>query len=481
MEAYCTFVTGGLGGTAGGILYGDPTTFCQMFELLRIPRSALSELFRDWVGFRDLCRLDSAVCCGSERSQLLNFFRSSALVVSITDLSGGSSEGTSSLIEWLIRRGIKGREWVLDGDSEPRLIGELAANTGGPHVRSLHLSNAKEETAGILSTVFAKCKKIVNVRIENSEHWTGLSAVRGEAELSLQELSVVNCGTGSALHFKRSNFANLERLYLVGGYTANTVLNLLAAAPNLKDLRLRHTPVNNTVFELLVTRSQSLHTLMLLGCGELTIEAVSSLVPGCVSLKTLVVSSCHKLTSIASFAHCKLLERLQVDVTNTQGLSEIARSCGATLLQLSLVNLKFSGDEDLLVVAEHCKRLTELELCRCRGVTAVALVQLVSSLSALKELILDECDAVTDTVLIAIAEHLPQLEFLGLFKSSGYTENGALALIKLLRSLRKLAIDSQHVIFSHIVMSLWQERMPGLEVCGFSTPTTNCRELHSWG
>jgi hypothetical protein len=141
-------------------------------------------------------------------------------------------------------------------------------------------------------------------------------------------------------------------------------------------------------------------------------------------------------------------------------MRDVVQRSGATLLQLSLASLNFVSDVDLFVVAEHCKRLTELELSACTGFTSAALARLVSSLPALKELALDECNAVTDPVLIAIAEHLPQLEFLNLSKSRGYTKKGPLALSESLRCSRRLAIEPNHAILTRAIVTMWEEIPP---------------------
>jgi hypothetical protein len=443
----------------------------QMFELVRLPQRALSVILGSWISGSALCRLDSAVCRGSERPQFLDFLKY-ALILLSTGVPGANAEVTNLCLKWLVRRGIKARHWIFSHDLGPCLFRDLAEHTGGPHVRSLTLSNMEEETGEALHAVFAACKRISTVSFENVQHWTGLSALRGEAELSLQELLIVNCGTRSRLEIKGRTFTNLQRLYLVGGYTASTLSALIMAAPNVTDLRLRQSLVDNSVFEALAERAMVLQTLMFVQCNVVTLDA---LVPACASVKTLVVSSSSLLLSTTIFAHCTLLERFQLHSTSVLGMRDVVQRSGATLLQLSLAALNFVSDVDL--VAEHCKRLTELELSACTGFTAAALVRLVSSLPALKELVLDECNVVTDAVLIAIAEHLPQLEFLTLFKSRSYTEDGALALIKSLRRLRKLAVEPSNAIFSSAVVA----KLPGLLLREYNRPATTCCELHSWG
>jgi hypothetical protein len=447
-----------------------------MFEFVRLPQRALSVILGSWISGSALCRLDSAVCRGSERPQFLDFLKY-ALILLSTGVPGANTEVTNLCLKWLVRRGIKARHWIFSHDLAPCFFRDLAEHTGGPHVRNLTLSNMEEETGEALHAVFAACKRISTVSFENVQHWTGLSALRGEAELSLQELLIVNCGTRSGLEIKGRTFTNLQRLYLVGGYTAPTLSALIMAAPNVTDLRLRQSLVDNTVFEALAERAIVLQTLMFVQCNVVTLDA---LVPACASVKTLVVSSSSLLLSTTVFAHCTLLQRFQLHATSVLGMRDVVQRSGATLLQLSLASLNFVSDVDLFVVAEHCKRLTELELSACTGFTSAALARLVSSLPALKELALDKCNAVTDPVLIAIAERLPQLVFLNLFKSRGYTEKGALALSEPLRCLRRLAIEPNHAIFTRAIVTMWEENSPGLWLWERNSAPTNCVQLHSW-
>jgi hypothetical protein len=131
-------------------------------------------------------------------------------------------------------------------------------------------------------------------------------------------------------------------------------------------------------------------------------------------------------------------------------------------------------------VGENCHCLQELELSSCRGVTAACLIRLASSLTLLQDLLLADTQTVTDNVLTAIATHLPQLKTLNLFNSTGYTENAAHTLIHSLTCLRRFAIEPKHAVFTSLVLGLWMDRLPGLEVNVAHRCTPGCEKLYTW-
>jgi hypothetical protein len=421
--------------------------------------------------------------CQSSRLCYLASISSSALILNTTRLPTTNTELTSQFLDWVAKRQVKAREWVFQHDLELSLVVDFAERVGGPHVRTLSLNELKQVTEGKFCTVFLTCKGITQVSITNTEHWTGLSALRGEAERVLEGLSIVNCGTKAALQLKRHRFASLRRLCLVGDYTAATVNSLLSAAPNLVALRMRRTLVDEVGLQILANRANSLETLMLCDCSAISDSAVSTLTPACARLKTLSVAGCTQLTggSIEAFAACcPLLECFQLTDRSTAGLSAIVQNRGATLLQLSLSGLKFESEDALMAVAQHCHNLQDLEYCNCKGVTSDCLVQLVSSeLPLVRNLMLVGCK-MSDAVLIAVATHLSKLEFLNLSASSGYTSNGALRLIRSLNHLRRFAVQPTHAVFNGVVLGLWKDRLPSLAVVSDNRCTPNCEKLYAW-
>jgi hypothetical protein len=356
-----------------------------MFDLLRLPQSVLSLILRNWIESRDLGRVDSAVCCRTERPQFLNFLTSASFVLNKIGLTATSSrDKANQFLDWAIKREVKAKSWSFSHDLEPYQTAEFAQQTGGPHVRTLTLRGLKGETAGIFVSVFGVCKGITIVALKNTAHWGGLSALRGEAQQSLQELYVYRCGTSNAPQFNRNNFPSLQRLYLIGGYAASTVNSLLQAAPNLTDLRLKYTLVDDIGLQTLATRARNLNILTLWECDSVTDPVIALLASSCVSLQTFSIVGCRNVTvfGLEDFAcSCNPLTRLKLKSTKTSALGAFALRCGATLLYLSLEG---PSEEGILAVGLLCDNLRELELRDCRSITAGCLVPVMSSLPNLR-------------------------------------------------------------------------------------------------
>jgi hypothetical protein len=246
-----------------------------------------------WIGRRDVGRLDSALCSRSSRLHYLAFVSSNTLIFDTTIVANISAELAGQYLQWMMKRNVKAREWVFQHDLELSLIVDFTESLGGTHVRTLRLTGVKQDTEGMFCTVFLTCKGITQVSITNTEHWTGLSALRGEAERALEGLSVVNCGTKCVLQLKRNRFINLRRLYLVGEYTATTVNSLLSAAPNLVDLRMRRTLVDEVGLQTLAGQIRTLESLMLNDCSAITDVNFYTLAPVCEGLRTLGVTGCN--------------------------------------------------------------------------------------------------------------------------------------------------------------------------------------------
>jgi hypothetical protein len=456
-------------------------TFPSMLKFIRGRSTVLSAVMSQWIGVRDLVKLDTALHNRLDRSQYLKFVRSNALVLSTTLFPAKCTATVVQYFEWMQRRGMKAREWVISHDLETSLALDFAVHTGGPHVRRLCLSDMKEETAGLLCSVFAMCQCITTVSIEKTEYWTGLGVMRGEAQRSLRELSIVDCGTKSTRLLSRNRFPNLQKLHLVGTYTASTVNSLLQAASNLTDARLKSAQIDDTGLQILAGNAQSLKTLILSYCAAITDIGFRSLAPACTGVTALSVVGCKQLSNVAIgvfVAHCRSLESLKLRERSLDGLSAIAVRCGASLRNLSLGDLQLLANNGGLVtaVAQHCRHLQELELIKCAGITEAVISRLAVALPHLKELSLPSAE-VSDAVLILIATRIPKLTFLNLYGCKGFTEGGALLLVRLLKHLLRFCIEPMHCVFTRMVLGMWMDKLPGLEICYASQSPTSCARM----
>jgi hypothetical protein len=434
-----------------------------MFHLFKLPTDLVALVLRDWIDMSSLGTLDSALCSAEVRPHYSNLIRADTFV-----RESMHNKVSSLYWAWLVKRGVRMREWELTSRITPALLLDLATTTGGDQVRSLFLNQIDTATAGTFSVVYHHCTQIGYVGMFMCGNWPQLLAASGDGQTSLHTVLIKDCYDNATATFAPNQYPSLEYLYMEGGCDSLTMTSFFGAAPNLCDLRLRYSLINDFDVCALRNHADQLHTLVLSECEALTSAGVSYLAERCVNLTCLDLSNCEQLDDVAaqSFAaHCPKLKTIQLDGLFTEAsVIDLATRCGGTLRHLSLVCLGLHTDGALLSIANHCVKLDQLHLDSCTSVTADSLVLLASSLPYLKGLSLQGCTVVTDTVLTAVATNLRNLHTLSLFGSTGYTEVGALALVRSLTQLRHFTAGHGHPLFSGTTIDQWKEVALGLQV-----------------
>jgi hypothetical protein len=365
------------------------------FEL---PDDVIVPILSSWIDMLALTKLDSALCASQLRRRFFGIIANEWFVAdTMCACSTISGENYIRHFGWLIKRQVKVRNWIVDGDVSKLCSPPIIERLAGPHVRSLHLRFlSAERTVTVFSTLAMACSGIQALRIENCEYWETLS-VLGEATLqTLQELVVESCETHDCDSYPQ--FTNLQKLhvrYLGGVDVKQSVTSLLKAAPNLADLRLSSRvccPISDEGLHMLSNHAAGLETLELtMERQEFTPAAVVCLAERCSNLKTLVLLYGDGISDVAveAFAlHCRRLEGLQLWGEFTAALlSAVAMHCGPRLRFLMLDMGQCDGD-GLVAVADHCLRLEELQLYNCNLLADDSAIQRVSSLPQLREFVL---------------------------------------------------------------------------------------------
>lgn len=187
-----------------------------------------------WIAGIALARLDTAVCSKVHRPRFLELVASPSFVL-VKMLSGRVENTTIRYLDWLVLRKIRVKTWLFAHDISPSLLLDLVLATAGPHVRTLQLSNLKQDTSGIFAAVFLSCPSIRAVCIEKCHQWTGVQGI--PAQNSLHTLMIKNCQSPRDAVFRRDAMLSLRRLVLVGHFTGKLHLSILASAPNMEESR----------------------------------------------------------------------------------------------------------------------------------------------------------------------------------------------------------------------------------------------------
>jgi hypothetical protein len=351
---------------------------------------------------------------------------------------------TEHCYEWQVLRKLRFQSISISYSQTPLLIADLITTSGGPHTCSLSVSCSDGTAVAVAAqTMSSNCTNIKELLIDYCDSWAGLAALYGEAQRSLETLTIRTCETHRTIRFNRNVFSSLRKLVIHGtegeGNLAQSLSNLFHAAPALKDLTLWDINLANTGTALmgLTRHAGRLENLLLYQCEGVSDSHLEALALKCTSLRCLHVSSSDTDITDASIeaftAHCPALEELVLErgpFTHVALLS-IASHCGSKLKCLQLRYLNLAGDNGLLAVAQRCVNLEELEIVDCSGITPQCLVKLVTSLRQLWTLTINDCDNVTDDVLRAIVDHVSPDVDVTLIHNTGYTEEGAQAINQL--------------------------------------------------
>ncbi|KAH6837865.1 RNI-like superfamily protein [Perilla frutescens var. hirtella] len=230
------------------------------------------------------------------------------------------------------------------------------------------------------------------------------------------------------------------------GVTDSDLSVIAAAFSALRLLNLQNCKgITDKGMTSLASGLPSLHFLDVSYCRKLTDKGMSSIANGCHDLRALYVVGCRFVTDVLLSAlsmNCNNLEELglqgctnitdsgltvlvegckrlkQLDLNKCSnigdiGISCISKECHSSLLTLKLLDCYKIGDDSILSLAKHCKRLETLIIGGCRQLSDESIKQLAfACCGSLKNLRMDWCLNVSDASLDCIFFLCRKLEVL---------------------------------------------------------------------
>ncbi|KAH6771047.1 RNI-like superfamily protein [Perilla frutescens var. hirtella] len=230
------------------------------------------------------------------------------------------------------------------------------------------------------------------------------------------------------------------------GVTDSDLSVIAAAFSALRLLNLQNCKgITDKGMTSLASGLPSLHFLDVSYCRKLTDKGLSSIANGCHDLRALYVVGCRFVTDVLLSAlsmNCNNLEELglqgctnitdsgltvlvegckrlkQLDLNKCSnigdiGISCISKECHSSLLTLKLLDCYKIGDDSILSLAKHCKRLETLIIGGCRQLSDESIKQLAfACCGSLKNLRMDWCLNVSDASLDCIFFLCRKLEVL---------------------------------------------------------------------
>eukprot|EP01087_Luapelamoeba_hula_P008582 TRINITY_DN2153_c3_g3_i1.p1 TRINITY_DN2153_c3_g3~~TRINITY_DN2153_c3_g3_i1.p1 ORF type:complete len:886 (-),score=115.28 TRINITY_DN2153_c3_g3_i1:2-2659(-) len=301
--------------------------------------------------------------------------------------------------------------------------------------------------------------------------------------------------------------------------THNTQQHTCALLPYLESVKLYvNTEIGPHLLPALLRGASSMHSLCIDNPRAVSEDAMRTLAEDCADLRTLKLKGCNLLLLGAkaaneAFLHFRELEVVKLDIATTDAmihnlavtantklrvlelwncseltdnaLCSLATHCGESLATLRLRMAPQISDIGVSALSEDCRRLKELSLSKCSGLTSDGLVAVATGCTALRNLCLRRIPNIDswNTVLRRIANNCHMLSGLALSHCPNLSDS---ALIGLLRSpispqLRCLMLADcpQLTDNSLALLGHYSTNLEALSIRYMDTPTDiTLRSLH---
>ncbi|PQQ04660.1 hypothetical protein Pyn_27513 [Prunus yedoensis var. nudiflora] len=162
---------------------------------------------------------------------------------------------------------------------------------------------------------------------------------------------------------------------------------------------------------------ESLKELVLTDCGKLTDSSVKVIAETCTGLCALDLVNLHKLTdlTLGYLANgCREIQTLKLcrNAFSDEAIAAFLETSGECLTELSLNNIKKVGYNTAISLAKRSRKLHTLDLSWCRNLTDEALGLIADSCLSLRLLKLFGCTQLTNTFLDGHSN--PEVKIIGL-------------------------------------------------------------------
>jgi hypothetical protein len=402
-------------------------TYRQMKSdiLLDLPEAIARLVLVDWIGFKDVGRLDSAICNRASRIQFLTLVSNPFTAFTSVTSRYRYFADSELVLGWVVTR-----KAHLDGiiivDSllqHQNLLTDLLT-VSGPTISWIKIISGRLDAPVVyqnaLSEIVKRCPNFehLSVRVERSgkggmrwdKHLVALTKSCFKlTNLLLFQAPLSKRGLTTAIKHCKS----LQRLSIV---TPDQAIPADIALPTLKTINIVSSAMMDAAMLAIGQRCAKLETLTVFAQDcDVTDVGVRAVLQGCPLLKDTDVEVADR---ISVELRVELARRRNMTVLIAQNWwemnDELARGVLRVSPNLTKVDFCVCGwltDATLAVCAQHCPLVSKIALSGCWFVTDKGVCVLVSGLaSSLRCVDLDTCPLLSDDVVLAIAKHCPLLE-----------------------------------------------------------------------
>ena len=376
---------------------------CSLFAFFN--SKFIARLLSDWLSGKDICRLDSALCCSKNRSRFLHS------VCKHLKIYFGSPYNNISInvncIHWLDLRNIDAREMEFNLDFSS------AEKSCSPTETYLHYFRCRSATGNDGS----QNSKVVFRRTES--------------------LNFIKCtGVVDDLVVKACRVCPILRKLNLSGCKSISNVSLICISvgcPQLTDLNIFNCSlVTDTGIMSIAEGCKNLISINIGWCQGITDQGLICLVCSVNSILELDIGGCSNLSdlSLEKIAECcPMLRRLNISYNSNftdVGLSHFSRCRLHNLKFIHLGKCTLFTEEGFAMFAEACPSLQELDLYSCDKITDIALSKIIDCCTSLSHLNISHCYQITDVGLVNLAERGQSLNYVSVCGCDLLTEVGLL-------------------------------------------------------
>jgi hypothetical protein len=395
--------------------------------LLNLPESIARLVLVEWLRVNHLPRLDSAFCSCELRALFFILAYGTLTVFSGAVSRNIHDVNIKPVLEWAITRKAQ-----LDGifigvqllQHENALPAFLAIS--GVAITWVKIVSHQEAGATLfgqqaLLEVAKWCPNVKLLEVHAAQTKPGCTlwddqlveftgSCRQLTELSLIDAQLSQHGLGSALN-------NCKSLQLLSIGTQNQMIPVDIAVPTLKSIKCNGRSMTDAALVAIGEQCAELETLTIFATNhKVTDTGVRAVLQGCPLLRFTDVEYAK---GISTELRVELARRRDLTVLRTAEWLRMDNELMQGVLKVSpnLTALRCAGcserlsDATLVVCAQHCPLVQDVELFKCPDVTDAGVQTLVSSVaSKLHSMDLRACPQLSDNTLLAVAEHCPLLK-----------------------------------------------------------------------
>ncbi len=366
--------------------------------MLLLPNVILATLLTEWFVFNEIAMLDTAYCNLKLRERLLFVFSLDSLVINCDQNCG------TLFVHWIAIRNLR----VLDLN----LRKIIRQDIGGFHITRKVLKNMNfiRNFSALHDSNLCDYVSLVNGNIVHLE-------LSDSFKMTDSELAQILC-----------QIINLQGLNIDSctGLTSAVSKAIVKYCPNLTSFSNKNcTSMRHTAIKMIAKYCKYLTSINIWEQNTPVVSLIGSVIH---SWSTPVNLTNIEITTICSFSpacYTELmsiannLKRFEIIVLphelwsfNCDGLHTVLGMC-VNVIHLSLSCCKLN-DVSLFIIANTCKCVTSLMICKHTQITDVGVCAIAENLILLKSLSLNQCTQLTNKSMDAITNNLIWLKTLSI-------------------------------------------------------------------